>query len=225
MSIFGPNVEIPPDAAAAEWLRPRLGQFGTVGGLVPTGYERYVLVRLEPSERTPGDPEVELAEALADLGRHHTATPELVWYAFWEGYGWETTSSLYFIPGQGPVGWLNRWRFTRRQRALDRRTRERVRRELADVPTFELPSRRYYLLCGALNSASRVARPAGFGEHQAPDLWWPEDRSWFVATDTDLDWLYVGGTERFFDEIVAAFRDRSEPVLWEATNVQFTRGL
>jgi hypothetical protein len=26
-----------------------------------------------------------------------------------------------------------------------------------------------------------------------PNLWWPEDRSWCVATEIDLPWSYVGG--------------------------------
>ncbi len=33
----------PPDASPAAWLSSRLGEFGTVGGLVPTGFDRYVL--------------------------------------------------------------------------------------------------------------------------------------------------------------------------------------
>jgi hypothetical protein len=217
VGIFGTDVEVAPDAAAASWLRPRLGPFGTVGGLVPDGFEHCVLVRPEPRDTSVGDPDVELAGALAALARPHTRTPESIWYAFWEGYGWETGTTMYLVAGKGPLGRLHRWWFRRRRRALDRRRNETVRRELAEVPTFDLPDRRYHLLRGPLTAASRIARPTGSG-HQAADLWWPEDRSWFVATDTDLDWVYVGGTAAFVDHVLAAFPDRSEPVRRSAAN-------
>ena len=40
---FGPAIRVPSDASAALWIAPTLGSFGTVGGLVPQGYERYLL--------------------------------------------------------------------------------------------------------------------------------------------------------------------------------------
>jgi hypothetical protein len=216
VGIFGTDVEVAPDAAAASWLGPRLGPFGTVGGLVPDGFEHCVLVRPEPRDTSAGDPDVELAGALAALARPYTGTPESVWYAFWEGYGWETATTMY-LPRNGPLGRLKRWWFQRRHRGLDRRRNETVRRELAEVPTFDLPHRRYYLLRGPLTAASRIAGPAGFG-HRAADLWWPEDRSWFVATDTDLEWVYVGGTAALVNDVLAAFPGRSEPVRRSATS-------
>ncbi|TMD41293.1 MAG: hypothetical protein E6I88_07925 [Chloroflexi bacterium] len=30
---------------------------------------------------------------------------------------------------------------------------------------------------------------------QTPNLWWPEDRSWCVATEIDLAETYVGGSD------------------------------
>ncbi len=34
-----------------------------------------------------------------------------------------------------------------------------------------------------------------------PDLFWPDDRSWFAATDVDFWSLYVGGSRAFLDEL------------------------
>jgi hypothetical protein len=56
-------------------------------------------------------------------------------------YGWETGTTMYLVAGKGPLGRLHRWWFQRRRRALDRRRNETVRRELAEVPTFDLPDR------------------------------------------------------------------------------------
>jgi hypothetical protein len=40
--------------------------------------------------------------------------------------------------------------------------------------------------------------------HPSPNLWWPDDRAWVVATEVDFAWTYVGGT-----------RDLAEAVLGE----------
>ena len=36
-----------------------------------------------------------------------------------------------------------------------------------------------------------------------PDLFWPNDRTWFAATDVDFWSLYVGGSETFTNELAA----------------------
>lgn len=38
---------------------------------------------------------------------------------------------------------------------------------------------------------------------RSPNIWWPEDRAWCVATEIDLDSTYIGGT----DECVQALLD------------------
>lgn len=59
-------------------------------------------------------------------------------------------------------------------------------------PRLEAPHRRYLLYRGPLVSAA--AMRSGISFHP-PNLWWPQDRSWCVATDIDLPQTYVGGTE------------------------------
>ena len=56
---------------------------------------------------------------------------------------------------------------------------------------------------------------------QLPDLWWPGDRQWFVATDTDLEWTYLGGSHAFIADVTAALPDLSEPVQRNHRNVSF----
>jgi hypothetical protein len=38
--------------------------------------------------------------------------------------------------------------------------------------------------------------------YRAPILWWPDDRSWFVATETELATTYVGGTRKLIDQLM-----------------------
>lgn len=207
----------PPDASPAAWVSSHIGEFGTVGGLVPMGFDRYMLVRPTPSGEPEADDDAAFISALASLAMRHTTTPEQVWFAIWEGYGWTSATTLYSRSGRGPLAWLAQVRLRRRRRMFDQERADRVSRGLAEVPTFELPNRRYYLLRSSLAAASQIESPDGFGL-QVPDLWWPEDRSLFVATDTDLDWTYVGGSEAFASDLSAAFPHRSEPVQWNAPN-------
>lgn len=38
---------------------------------------------------------------------------------------------------------------------------------------------------------------------QSVNLWWPDDRAWFVSTDIDFAWTYVGGAQELIDELLA----------------------
>jgi hypothetical protein len=217
VSIFGINVTPPPDASPAAWLPALLGEFGTLGGLVPDGYEAYVRVHPSREDGPHAPDDIETVAALASLLAEHTTTPDLIWFAVWEGYGWASASALLSTPALAPFSWLTRAHRRRRGRSAERQRADEVRQGLAAVPRFELPHRRYHLLWGPLASASRIDSPDGFGA-QAPDLWWPEDRRWFVATDTDLDWTCVGGSDALVGDITVALPGRTEPVEWSAPN-------
>jgi hypothetical protein len=36
---------------------------------------------------------------------------------------------------------------------------------------------------------------------QSPNLWWPADRAWCVASDIDLPSTYLGGTRALVEEV------------------------
>lgn len=46
---------------------------------------------------------------------------------------------------------------------------------------------------------------------QSPNLWWPEDRSWIVATEVDYAWTYVGGTSRLIERLLTDQRLEALP--------------
>lgn len=215
MSIFGSSVSAPRDGAAAQWIGPRLGAFGTIGGLVPDGFDDHLVVHQarEEDERQ--------VEAIAEVARQHTTTPDLIWFAIWEGYGWTTTSSLYSPDEQALAGWLVRARDRRRHRRNDRRQQEQIRRGLEQVPRFELPNRGYHLVHGPIQAVATTSEP-GSDRLQIPDLWWPDDHRWFVATDTDLDWTCVAGSTDLIAQMAAVFPDSSQRVQRHLSNDQIS---
>jgi hypothetical protein len=74
---------------------------------------------------------------------------------------------------------------------------EKIRR----APAFETPGREYRLLHGPVEALME----AGFVQSggQSPNLWWPEDHAWCVATEIDLKTTYIGCTGQCRDELLA----------------------
>ena len=124
---------------------------------------------------------------LVGLLRERTATPEQCWFCVWDGFG-----------------------------GLDLGGRRRV----------HLPQRDYALYGGPIEmalaslelpcSGDEAGDPEETRNHQSPNLWWPEDRSWFVATEIDVAWTYVGGTEATVQAILDA--EGLEALLVELTD-------
>jgi hypothetical protein len=99
----------------------------------------------------------------------------------------------------------------------DAQRNDSIRAALSRLPSFDLPNRRYYLVRGAVTAASRIERPGGTSL-LPPDLWWPDDRRWFVGSDTDLDWCYIGGSAQLVASVAAEFEGETRAVNWSASN-------
>lgn len=220
MSIFGSRLHAPESTAPAAWIAERLGEFGTIGGLLPDGFDAYVLVR-PPIDHPDADEVAAQIAALSQVAARHTTRPDVAWFAIWEGYGWTGTRMIAWASPGGPFAALLRRRALRRLQREDRRRHEVVRRALEQLPAFELPHRRYFLVSGRVSDASTIVEPGTDDRFQEPDLWWPEDHRWFVATDTDLDWTVIGGSHELIAEILATFGDRAELVDRDSRNDQF----
>jgi hypothetical protein len=72
-------------------------------------------------------------------------------------------------------------------------------RQVAELPRFEHPGRSYLLGRGPIGLACDLDRqPLAPGSWQTlglpPQIWWPEDRAWVVATEIDFDSTIVATT-------------------------------
>jgi hypothetical protein len=110
---------------------------------------------------------------IVDVLGTQTETPDQCWFCVWEGFG-----------------------------SLDCTASARV----------ELPQRNYALFSGPINLAlvSLDLPPAGAimdppdlaWNDQSPNIWWPDDRAWVVATEINHAWTYVGGTAELVDQLL-----------------------
>jgi hypothetical protein len=106
-----------------------------------------------------------------------------------------------------------------------------VAEEWPDAPQLEQPAREWVVLKGPLAAVDQIAISSrhgssfGFGfavysdgrrevvsgdemperfSREVPNLIWPEDRAWFVASEVDLDSTLVGGSRALIDALLAA---------------------
>lgn len=68
-------------------------------------------------------------------------------------------------------------------------------------PDFELPWREYQLYTGTSRAAASFV--AHHGRFVSPSLWWAADRSWFVATEVDLQFTFVAACGATIDRLLA----------------------
>ncbi len=112
----------------------------------------------------------EVATELSALLAQFTGTPEQCYFGVWEGYGqYSGGSAMLTADGRG--------------RPL------RAPRDVRRAQRIRGVGRNYLLYQGRLQDL------AGFYTNflsEPPNIWWPADRAWFVATDIDLDSTYVG---------------------------------
>jgi hypothetical protein len=70
-----------------------------------------------------------------------------------------------------------------------------IREFLPSVPRVQLSHRSYVLVRATVKRVGDGPLLVGPPLHElGPNLWWPEDRSWCVATEIDFRWTYVGGS-------------------------------
>lgn len=212
------------DPAPGRWVEEALGsRFGHVEALVPRGYEAYA--RLFHPAMTHGDRPVRWSTVAEWSGRtyyslmsfegisvpklgygsikqpwayeppedvigledivalscflsNYTGTPGEYYFAVWDGYGSFGTGSSALLTTSGGI------------LLLPPADVERAKR-------IKGVGREYLLYSG----------PASFHDFDfpgldGPNIWWPEDRSWCVSTDIDLDSTYIGGSEECIEHLL-----------------------
>jgi hypothetical protein len=180
-----PEIAWSSSFSAAAWIRDRLHPFGSreIGSVVPDGFESYVAIRHPQGNRElSAEGLIRLSQALDA----HTSTPTRIWYCIWDGYAWMHGGAAVSgrPPGIAP---------------LDVQAGGRVR----------FPAREYYLYNGDLSVAVALITDPW---RLQPNLWWPEDHAWCVATEIDLVVTYVGGSMALAESIAGDSTFDTRPI-------------
>ncbi len=134
------------------------------------------------------------ADSLAEVARilaGHTQDPGQCVAGLWEGWGWVTGAGVRLVlHGDG-------------------HTHEEPLPQafggdgLSGAGRLELPGRRYLLFNAGLSlfADPRWQEASGWDGLQSPNLLWPADRQWFLATEIDFDSTLVGGSAALIDAL------------------------
>jgi hypothetical protein len=82
---------------------------------------------------------------------------------------------------------------------IDERRERRAIAKLSTFPILRSSGRSYLLFRGQVEDVVRFSDGRWY---QSPPLRWPDDRSWFVHTETDSTSTHLGGSRALIDELV-----------------------
>ena len=199
-----PDVELMTGTAEADWvvsaLRPWDEDGVRVGSFMPDVFE--ACARLHPTHDPADGSSSPLLGELVKLFSSSMHLEGRCWFCLWDGWGtwWKGAHApLTSRSGPGPAkGEAEALREAlRREERIDDE-RDRVLRRTARVRTEH---RDYFLLRGPLSAAVPLSDAIA---HQPPNLWWPEDRSWLVSSEIDIDATFVGGSKKLIGALVAS---------------------
>ena len=196
------------DVSSAVWVSSgrRRGTPGTVGALVPAVFEAYARI-LHPAVRYAGDDDVEVPWAEVAAHNGTVAHPLMQWVPLTGSWDYRSSDSQPPVwddaPSEGhlPVAVAARLAAVLRRHTT---TPDDCRfgrwagfgfdaAALERVPQLLLRGGHDVVVVrGTVDDAVRNLAPEP--HEQSANLWWPEDRAWFVATDIDLVSTYVGGS-------------------------------
>jgi len=171
------------------WTMVRWADVATVTGAVahPGMQFEAIASPQHPTDRAPGGagwrglPPILGSLTAADVAvlagvlAAATETPDRCWFCIWEGHGWlqgSPSAAVLTARGAAPVSAI-------------------APPAVLAGPRVRLGGRAYLLYRGPIETAGAFARHPW---NQTPNLWWPEDRAWCVASEVDLPSTYVGGS-------------------------------
>ncbi len=144
----------------------------------------------EPEEgRAPAD----LLRAALQVLSQFTADTDHCFHAVWEGWGWL----------QGGVQ-LRRFTFDQRGASPAVPVPDALPAGLLEGARLQHPGRDYLLFEGPLLAALRIGpqTTADRFSLQSPNLLWPADQSWCLATEVDFDSTLIAGPRELIDTLL-----------------------
>lgn len=151
--------------------------------------------------------------ALCQILAPHTSSADRCWFCLWEGYGWvQGSPAMDRLLASGQPDPRPASRHMGRLHGLHLRARSHAPAPAG--PRVRIPNRDYLLFEGPLEGASDMGDRSseGFFIPQSPNLFWPDDHAWCVATEIDLDSTYVGASAALIGDLLADTRLEALPV-------------
>ena len=209
------GVEFSEDVSGAGWVEESLSNFGTLRSLLPDGFPAYARILHPAYLGNSADQPVRWSTVASWTGR--TVHP-LMQFERIAGLS-EDPSLMYKDP---PWGSLPR---TGSIPEAECRALVETLRGFTSTPgryffclwegygnidtrlykakaRVRAPGRDYLLFRGPIDAVMAFLAGDGPFWGRSPNIWWPEDRAWCVATDIDLFDTYVGGSQACIEAVL-----------------------
>lgn len=209
------GVELATDLSVPSAVVSRLHRIGggrgtPVGAVIPPGFEAYARI-FHPAFTTDGR-SLTWAEVAEWAGRVSHA--EMQWEAITRPAGpressppWDQDPLVGRCPPEVRVPLVEiLGRYTRtpeRCHALVWFGFAGLDESFPDAPRVTAPFREYLPLVSPVGRIADGVLEGWAVWDTGPNLWWPEDRAWCVATEVDFCWTYVAGTRSSIDAVLA----------------------
>jgi hypothetical protein len=185
----GPDDRPAPWAEVAAWsgrTMHRLAQFHAISR--PTAAASSGPAPWDGQDPPDGNLPAGLLRILCATLAEHTTTPRSCWFCLWDGYGW-----LYGSPSVAIMG---------RRGSIP--VPPAFPAEVLEGPRVRLPGRDYLLFAGSLAAATQLGWTDPYGSFfpQSPNLFWPQDHAWCVASEIDLFCTLVAGSDALAEALV-----------------------
>lgn len=208
----------PIEASAAAWIRPALGgPIGSVQSVVPRGFASHARI-LHPAYDKRGR-QVSWSDVTAATGR--SAHALMQWHSIKHAAENVRTADapVKWSGGDPQVGRLEPYSLQALSCILaDNSLLDQIFYFAiwtgyfgdgylpVDENWFELPHREYLLFASELATLATTALqvPSDYLSLQSPNMFWPEDHSWFVSTEIDFDSTIVAGSSKLLRQILSA---------------------
>jgi hypothetical protein len=194
------SLQFEHDVAKADWFAHSSDHWAQLCSVGPSGFAGYARLfhPVEPDAdetdsetfwgNLEGNLDQEVLQRLLGVLQRHTATSDECYFGLWEGFAEivgspavMSFSGQTFPPAFPP--------------------------EVMAGPRLRIPAREYLLFRGPLTEAGQWdAADLVPGEPRAinsPNLMWPADHSWFVATEIDLPWTGIAGSAELIADLLA----------------------
>jgi len=207
------RVQLMRDTSAARWVEERLWSFGNgeikVGSIIPEGFAAYVRI-LHPAQRRVEDGGERVRWSTIATWNGQTVHPEMQFDRIAQLPDRRATPAWGYRPPEGSLPEDYCKRLAGDLRAFTATPDEcwfciwdgfgfLDPNRYKGVPRVRTAARQYLLYRGPLDAVCSFY----WGDTwQSPNLWWPADRAWCVATDIDLPETYAGGGNDAIDEIL-----------------------
>jgi hypothetical protein len=204
-------VEWSNDVGEADWIVGRLLPFGSesVGQFLPHVFGAYARV-LHPWRAGDGLPKLRWSDLALEAGvvlGPTTQREELQSFAARHGAQRPSEGTLEPDELAALVDVLGR--FTATPKSCRFGVWEGYAGTVPAGPRVEIPGRSLGLYAGAIEAARALLE---FPRWQTPNLWWPDDRAWCVASEIDFCSTYVGGSPALIERVLGDERLEAIPV-------------